>query len=40
MGRNLVENTLNDTNISVDTTICATVKSDAAFEMPKKEKWR
>ena len=40
MGRNLVENTLNDTNISVDTTICVTVKSDAAFEMPKKEKWR
>ena len=38
MGHNLVENTLNDTNISVDATICATVKSDAAFEMPKKEK--
>lgn len=38
MGHNLVENALNDTNISVDTTICMTVKSDAAFEMPKKEK--
>lgn len=38
MGHNLVKNTLNDTNISVDTTICVTVKSDAAFEMPKKEK--
>jgi len=38
MGRNLVENTLSDTNISVDTTICVIAKSDAAFEMPKKEK--
>ena len=40
MGRNLVENSLNGTNISVETTILVTAKNDAAFEMPKKEKWR
>ena len=37
MGRNLVENSLNGTNISVETTILVTVKNDAAFEMPKKK---
>lgn len=37
MGHNLVENSLNGTNISVETTILVTVKNDAAFEMPKKK---